>query len=347
MTKSGKPTLQTVADRVGVSRMTVSNAYSRPDQLSSAMRQRILDAAGELGYLGPDPAARALKCGSAKAVGIILPRSLRSAFTEGVVSTLLGAMVEELAPTGLAVTLFGASSDAATVSVRDVAVDGALVCSADAPGVAWLKQRGTPLVFVDQAPEPGYSSVNIDDRGGARAASQHVVNLGHRRVGIVISGPGIPTGIVADPAALSPSHLLGERLQGWFEPLQARAITPTVAGSQGSAYDVARAMLSRPDRPTAVLCFTDNRAHDVAAAAADLGLRIPEDLSVVGFDDTPVARSMRPGLTTVRQDVEEKGRTAAAELRVAIEAAGQGTTARVRHVVLPVTLIVRGSTGPA
>lgn len=347
VSKSGKPTLQTVADHVGVSRMTVSNAYSRPDQLSSSLRQRILDAAAELGYLGPDPAARALKRGSAKVVGIILPRSLRSAFTEGVISTFLGAVAEELAPTGLAITLFGASSDAATVSVRDVAVDGALVCSADASGVAWLEQRGAPLVFVDQDAQPGHSSVNVDDHGGALAASRHIVDLGHRRVGIMLGGSGGQAGIVADPSSLPPGHILKERLRGWLEPLSAVGVTPMLAASQGNGYGVAREMLSRDDRPTAVLCFSDTRAHEVAAAADDLGLRVPEDLSIVGFDDSPMARSMRPGLTTVRQDVEEKGRSAAAALRLAIEAASHQGTAPMRQHLLPVELVVRGSTGAA
>ena len=90
-------TLQTIADRVGVSRMTVSNAFSRPDQLSAALRDRILAAAGELGYVGPDPAARALARGTTGAVGIVLTDSLRYAFTDLVATQFLGAIAEELA----------------------------------------------------------------------------------------------------------------------------------------------------------------------------------------------------------------------------------------------------------
>ena len=98
-------TLQTIADQVGVSRMTVSNAFSRPDQLSADLRGRILVAADELGYAGPDPSARALARGTTGAIGVLLTDSLREAFSDEVATTFLGAIAEELAPTGLALTL--------------------------------------------------------------------------------------------------------------------------------------------------------------------------------------------------------------------------------------------------
>src|SRR3954465_4818598 len=98
-------TLQTIADTVGVSRMTVSNAFSRPDQLSAELRERILAAAEELGYAGPDPAARALARGTTGAVGVLLTNSLHYAFTDDIATGFLAAFVDGLAPTGLAVTL--------------------------------------------------------------------------------------------------------------------------------------------------------------------------------------------------------------------------------------------------
>ena len=107
----GRVTLQTVADAVGVSRMTVSNAFSRPDQLSPALRERVLATATELGYSGPDPAARALARGSAGAVGVVLTESLSEAFLDPVAAAFFGAVAEELAPTGLAVSLIPAEHD--------------------------------------------------------------------------------------------------------------------------------------------------------------------------------------------------------------------------------------------
>ena len=197
----GRVTLQTIADRVGVSRMTVSNAFSRPDQLSSEMRGRILETAAELGYVGPDPAGRALARGTAGAVGVLLTDSLRDAFTDEVATTFLGAIAEELTPTGLALTLLTSSKNADSIPARDVPMDGALVysCDTQSPAVDWLRRRQLPLVFVDQTPVPGVASINIDDESGARAAAQHLVDLGHRNVGIVTVSFAGPHGVVADP----------------------------------------------------------------------------------------------------------------------------------------------------
>ena len=127
----GKVTLQTIADRVGVSRMTVSNAFSRPDQLSAELRGKIMAAADELGYVGPDPAARALATGSAGTVGVLLTDSLSYAFEDEFAARFLGGIAEELAPTGLALTLLTSSGPAGSVQARDVPLDGALIYSCD------------------------------------------------------------------------------------------------------------------------------------------------------------------------------------------------------------------------
>ena len=105
----GRVTLLTIAERLGVSRMTVSNAFSKPDQLSAALRERILAVADELGYVGPDPAGRALARGTAGTVSVLLTETLQEALTDEVAMTFLGAIAGELAPTGLSLTLLSAS----------------------------------------------------------------------------------------------------------------------------------------------------------------------------------------------------------------------------------------------
>lgn len=343
-------TLQTVADRVGVSRMTVSNAFSRPDQLSAALRRKILDAAAELGYVGPDPAARALARGTTGAVGVLLTDSLRVAFTDEIATSFFGAIAEELAPTGLALTLLTTSTQQDTaMPARDVAMDGALVYSCDtgSPALDWLIRRQLPLVFVDQPPAPGIPSVNVEDRSGARAAAQHLVDLGHRRVGILTAGVDGPYGLVADPLATPTGFPPKQRMLGWLDALGRAGIRPTVVHQPPYSEQVdeyARLLLDTDERPTAVLCFSDAIAYGVVRTAEDLGLRVPADLSVVGFDDNPLAGRMRPALTTVRQDVAAKGRAAAAALTAAIRRAGDGATTRARHVRLPTELVVREST---
>ena len=159
-------------------------------------------------------------------------------------------------------------------------------------------------------------------------------------------------GLVADPVedARGSKYVSRERLLGYLDVLSAAGITPVVHRQRHSddeeAYAAALALLGGDDRPTAVLCFSDVIAHGVVLAAEQLGLDVPTDLSVVGFDDSPLARRLRPQLTTVHQDVREKGRVAAAALTAAIAAARSGSSTSTRHVVLPTELVVRDSTAP-
>jgi len=359
-------TLQTVADHVGVSRMTVSNAFSKPGQLSAALRQRILAAADELGYVGPDPAGRALARGTSAAVGILLTDSVTYAFTDEVATGFLGAIADEFAPTGVALTLLSTTASEDIVPARDVPLDGAVVYSCDtgSPALAWLVRRGLPLVFVDQVPAPGITSVNVDDRAGAAAAALHLVELGHRRIDIVNKNMQGPFGVVLEPDAelgvdhqgplgwLDVDHYVSrERLLGWLEELGNAGVKSRLVhqpqGSADDAYAATLLLLAQDEPPTAVLCFSDVMANGVVRAAESLGLRVPEDLSVVGFDDSPLALRMRPALTTVRQPIAEKGHAAAAALMTLIERTKSGAgKGRARHIVLPTELIVRESTAP-
>jgi DNA-binding LacI/PurR family transcriptional regulator len=349
-------TLQTIADRVGVSRMTVSNAFSRPDQLSAGLRQRILEAATELGYVGPDPAARALARGTTGAIGVLLTSSLRYAFDDDVATGFLGAVAEELSPTGLALSLLPASSTASStadvVPARDVALDGALVysCDPDMSAVDWLIRRGLPLVFVDQEPTDGIACINVDDRGGARAAARHLVDLGHTRVAVMTAALGGDAGLIDDPArdARSWRYVARERMLGCLDVLEPAGIAPVVHRQLHSddeeACAAALRILDRPDRPTGVLCFSDVVASGVVRAAEQLGLQVPADLSVVGFDDSPLARRLRPALSTVHQDIAEKGRLAAAALKDALTRPRDEAPAPAERVVLATRLVVRDST---
>ncbi|HEX5201881.1 LacI family DNA-binding transcriptional regulator [Paractinoplanes rhizophilus] len=351
---AARVTLQTIADRVGVSRMTVSNAFSKPDQLSAPLRERILAAAQELGYVGPDPAARALAKGSTGAVGVVFTHSLRFAFTDLVATGFLGAIAEELAPTGLSITLLTSADEGDIVPARDVPMDGALLYSCDwsSRAVDFLHRRRLPLVYVDQDPADDIPSVNVDDRGGARAAARHLLDLGHRRIGLLMSGTYGPYGLVGDlhDAGVVDGHSSRQRLLGWLDELVPAGAEVIAARQDGTGLEQARwgarLLLDRPDRPTALLCFSDAVAYGALQVAAELGIDVPGRLSVVGFDDNPLAAQVRPGLTTIRQDIAAKGKAAAATLTAAIARAKAGTPAPAEHVVLPTELVIRESTAP-
>ncbi len=355
-----KVTLQTIADEVGVSRMTVSNAFSRPDQLSDELRSRILAVADDLGYAGPDPAARALARGSTGAVGVLLTDSLRHAFTDEVATGFLAAIVDELAPTGRALTLIPsqATGDVVhardgvptpeVVPARDAAVDGAIVysCLPESEARDWLVRRGLPLVLVDQDPVDGIACVNVDDRGGARAAAQHLVDLGHRRIAaLTLAVEGLSP--ASEPNARLYAHPQRQRVLGWIDAVEAVGgeldVHEVVGHDDRAAAAAVGPLLAGPDRPTAVLCFSDLFAVGVVRAAREAGLDVPGDLSVVGFDDSPSAWRNDPPLTTIRQDVAAKGAHAATALRAALD---EARSSAPHHVVLPTELVVRSSTAP-
>ena len=340
-------TLQSIAEEVGVSRMTVSNAFSKPDQLSDALRERIMAVADRLGYLGPDPSARSLATGTTGTIGVLWAGRLRDSLSDEVSARFLGAIADELAPDGFALTLLPSQSEGPVVPARDVAMDGAIAfsCRPDLPALVWLQRRGLPLVYVDL---PGEPSVTIDDRGGACRAAQHLIDLGHQRIAIVMSGIGAVAGLVASVTTIDDNLVVRERLAGWREALEAVGIVPVMV-CQPNAYEdarpAARELLARAPEVTGVLCLTDVIAHDVIAVAHECGLAVPGDLSVVGFDDHPLAA--RAGLTTVRQDVDAKGRAAAQALRREVARRGDPDALHGRSRRLEVELVVRQSTGPA
>ena len=334
-------TLQTIADALGVSRMTVSNAFSRPDQLSADLRAQVLAVAERLGYVGPNPAARALARGTVGNVGLLLSDTLPYALTDPVANAFLSAVADELGPTGRALTLLPTTESPDYVPARDVAMDGAVVysCIPDSEPTRWLVRRGIPLVFVDNDPRPNYPSVNIDDQGGARQAAQHLLDLGHRRIAIVTAGP--------EDEATETAFNARERLRGWTAALADADIEPTVIAlphrdPAGSGAEAGRQLFAQAQPPSGVLCYSDAMASGVVRAARDAGLSVPRDVSIVGFDDSPVARVLDPELTTIRQDVTAKGKAAAAALIRQIDG---GAKARKR-VLLPTELVVRASTAP-
>jgi DNA-binding LacI/PurR family transcriptional regulator len=296
-------TLKTIAETVGVSRTTVSNAYNRPDQLAPELRERILSTAERLGYPGPDPAARRLRSGRRDTVGLVLAGGLSHAFTDPAAVVLLRGIAQATEAAGLAMLVVPDNGS----GVRDAVVDAFCLCAmaADHPNVAAAQARGVPLVVVDGPHLDGHAFVGCDDRLGARLAAEHLLALGHRRF------------------ALLTERAEGERLRGYRDALAA-------AGAEWA--EVTRFEAG----PTAVIAATDRLALGAIEAARAAGLRVPEDLSVIGFDDIPVAASSH--LTTVRQPLFEKGEIAG---RLLSERAGGG------DVILPVELMVRGTTAPA
>jgi DNA-binding LacI/PurR family transcriptional regulator len=339
-----KPTLATVAAAAGVSRMTVSNAFNHPDKLTPALREKVLAAATELGYSGPNPVARTLSRGETGAFGLVFDYGLTLALTDPATVELLHgvAAVCEEHEMGLSLVPRTATRDASLV--RTALVDGFVLYAVteNDPRLAAVRERRLPYVVIDH--EPGRDLVvTIDDRAAARAMADHLVALGHRRFGIVLGWEGAAmTAAEADRSAVW--HTVRERMAGWRAGLEAAGIdfdAVPVGSGPGFDRDTGRTagaqLLDRANRPTAVLAISDPLALGVLDAAAARGVVVPDALSVVGFDDLAGAAGV--GLTTVRQPHADKGATA---VRLLLDG-----TEPPHTVLLPTELVVRSSTGPA
>ena len=204
----------------------------------------------------------------------------------------------------------------------------------------WLSRRRLPVIAVDQQLGDQVPTVLVDDRGGAALGARHLLDLGHREIGVLALGRAEGP---FEPFEGSDSFPSQQRLRGWRETLTEAGVEPTVVFASyqphDSALDAARRLLETTE-VTAVLCFSDVFAHAVATTAEALGRRVPDDISIVGYDDSPLSRTSRPSLTTVRQDITAKGHLAAGALVDVLD----GHPARSH--LLPAELVVRDSTAP-
>ena len=325
-----------VASAAGVSKTAVSFAFNSPGRLGPATLERVLGVAQDLGY-APHPAARALSTRRCGTIGFLIPQRLSDVFANPFLSELIqgfGELCEEHDLTLLLVPPLDGSLEGA---IRHASVDG-FISLGLTPGdraLEVLDRIGIPTVHVDSDASPGHPTVNVDDTDGAAEAARHVLSLGHSRLAIIVLPPA-RSQVEETPAAT-------RRLAGYEQAISAEhAPAPVRIKAGTSVASGAHAFESLPTgrrRPTAILAMSDMAAIGVMAAAQAAGLRVPEDVSVVGFDDLPPASWTNPPLTTVRQPIVEKGRLAA---RLVIE------RMRGRDVESPqplkTRLVVRNST---
>lgn len=350
-------TLARVAADLGVSAMTVSNAYRRPDQLSPALRERVFEAAARLGYAGPDPVARSLRRRRTDVVGVVYSNPLSYAFEDAAAVAFLAGLGGVTEEAGLGLLLVPAaagrpSGERDPRAAGEAAVDGFVVYSMadDEPLLLAALERRLPSVVVDQPTRGGASFVGIDDWSAARAAAEHLLGLGHERVAIITSGlsadgrGGPADGERQEGASC---HISRERLAGYRAALSGAGLAwgdvpiyECPGSEEWMGRGAAEALLARGPRPTALLCFSDRLALGAIEAAREVGLSVPGDLSIVGFDDAPIV-AQAASLTTVHQDHREKGR-AAGEMLVSLLRGGGPP----EPVVLPTRLVERGSTAP-
>jgi DNA-binding LacI/PurR family transcriptional regulator len=339
-----RPRIDDVARKAGVSKTAVSVAFNRPDRLNPDTASRILDVAKTLGYR-PNPVARLLTQRRTMSIGLMTPHALSAAFA----NPFFGALAEGIAlvaeTAGYALHFISPDRGSLGRALDRATVDGLVVIGLPAqhPDVDRLREAGLPMVLVDSAAMQDVPSVSVDDEGGAHQAATHLLSLGHRDVLIVAIAPQAPY----PPGE---SHGVGpDRLRGYDRAFREQGLAfpenwlvSAQATFEGGSSAL-RAAWSQGLRPTAILAMSDAIAIGALAGATSLGLRVPDDLSVVGFDDIDIAALTNPPLTTVHQPIRSKGEAAMRLLLAILD----GTDIRAAETsLLETRLVVRASTGP-
>jgi len=329
----GEVTIFDVAREAGVSYATVSRVINNKDHVKPDKRERVRRAMARLGYV-VNQQARSLAGGKSQVVGLLVP---------GLDTSYIGEIVRgidaELASVSYDLMLYTThdrktrESTYAAMITQGLA-DGLLLILPRDPGayLEALRRRAFPYVLIDhQGIDESGPSVGATNRSGGYAATRYLIELGHRRIGLITGSIDLGCSI--------------DRLAGYRDALAECGIAfdPALVRqgefAQPDGYRGARELLDLPERPTAIFASNDVMAFGVMDAVREAGLRIPADVSIIGFDDIPQASHVRPNLTTIRQPLGQMGRTAT---RMLLQQIASPATEPAR-IELSTELIVRDS----
>ncbi|TDD53307.1 LacI family transcriptional regulator [Kribbella antibiotica] len=328
------PSIKEVAERAGVSVGTVSNVLNRPEIVAAATRRRVQDSIKALGFVRNE-AARHLRAGRSRTVGLIVLDVANPFFTDIAEGAETCAQEHETL-----VMLCNSKTDQVREAnhldqLEQQRVLGVLITPLDGndPRLTAMAARGTPVVLVDRTTDRGLCSVSVDDQLGGRLAGTHLLEAGHRRIAFI----GGPFGM----------QQVSDRMAGVTTTVkQARNVklqcheVEVMGVSEGLAIGEQIARLPARSRPTAAFLANDLLALGFLQAMAVAGLRVPDDMAIVGYDDIHFARAAAVPLSSVRQPAELLGRTAMELLQEEVEAADGH---RHRQVIFQPELIVRDS----
>ena len=328
-----------MAKLAGVSRATASRVFTASPRVSPKAKQAVERAAHKLRYV-PNRAARSLVTGRTDSIGLVIPEPTSFLFGDPFFPRLVRGISEQLSRKQLQLVLLAPQSAADETRLEGYLsaghVDGVLMVSfhAEDPFPERLRQRGMPVVMGGRpSGNAPMTYVDVDNVGGARLAVEHLVAIGRRRIA-TISGPlDMAAGI--------------DRLQGFRDAIKSAGLSADAsyerAGNfgQDSGAKAMQALLELHPDLDAVFCASDVMAAGALEVLRQRGLEVPRDVAVVGFDDSSIATSTVPNLSSVRQPIEEMGREMARLLLSMIDSAGLGG----KRVILATDLVVRASSG--
>ncbi len=326
-------TIHDVARAANVSIATVSRVLNGNPPVTGKTRERVLEAIQELAYV-PHGGARSLIKRETRTIGVLLP-DMHGEFFSEVIRGLDQVTRQHHYSLIVACTHGEAESAEAMLRAMHGKVDGLVVLSSDLEMHAALSNllRRIPVVFLNHVQGPGgdeFDSISVDNHGGALAMTQYLLGIGHERIAFVKGPDGN-----SDAEA---------RLQGYREAM-GKVPHLEVAGdfSESGGYRAACKVLQMEPRPTAIFAGNDAMAIGILCALRERGVRVPEDISLAGFDDIPMIRYLSPSLSSIRTPIPELGAGAAERLLMRIES---GEAIRPMQQTLEVLLVARASTAP-
>ena len=321
------PTIIDVAREAGVSFKTVSRVYSGEANVRDATREKVRTAAARIGYV-PNAAARALRAKAPRRVALMLDNPSRS-YSE---STQIGAMLAAQTVGAQLVVLDSLAALKAAPPIAGVLLSPPLANQLEV--ITYLVERGTPFVRIgaERTSDAG-DKIGIDDRAAAREMAEHLIHIGHHRIAFISGDPRM--------------DVSRRRRAGYEDAMTGANLVNRIMVEAGdftfeSGLSAAEALLSVSPCPTAIFAANDEMASACLAVAYKRNLRVPDMLSVVGFDDAPVSRAVYPALTTVRQGTRDMVGEAMALLDLRMS----GDTAPVRDIAFAHSLELRDSAGP-
>ncbi|MCI1018553.1 LacI family DNA-binding transcriptional regulator [Microbacterium sp. C5A9] len=320
MTSQDAPRRATIADvarSAGVATSTASVVFSGKAKVAPATRERVLAAAADLGYAGPDPRAASLRRGRSGIVAVVLEGHLRTAFLDPVSTALMDGLTDGLADLSAGILLMRDEPGDDGASLVNAPVDAVVLigCSGRTrSSLDIVRGRGLPVVVIEGDAGDGIPRVMLDNADASADVARHVRDLGHREVALVT----LPLDNDRERGTVTPERLASATVDVTIDRLSGmREIFPDApaVSASGSFIDeglaVGRELLAdASSRPTAILAQSDLLAVGIIRAAEELGLRVPEDLSVAGFDGVDVDGLGGLVLTTSVQPAVEKGRAA-------------------------------------
>lgn len=334
---AGRPTIHDVAARAGVSKSLVSLALRGSPAVAEASRAAILQAAEELGYR-PNAAARSLAARSSRTIGVLVLDLHNPVFAEVLDGVLAGVRARGYSTMVVTGGMDPALQQAELGKLLEFQVEGLVLVSHRMPAAEVRRiAADAPVCVVTRrdVTGPGIDTVANDDQAGARMAVEHLVALGHRRIAHVNGG--------GDPVSSLREAGYREAMAAAGPAARAQVLEGSLDDAGGHAAALAALAVAGRNRPTALFVANDFAALGAMAAAAETGLAVPGDLSVVGYDGIRLGALRSVGLTSVAQPLGRMGRLAAEHLFERIE----GGRTRARHTLLEPALVIRSSTAPS